>query len=168
MLYRIIFIALFSLLPVISYGQSKLILKEISFVFQYKDVSGTVGDFRSSSEVNLEDPSTSYFEGSVGVSSLKTGNFLRDWALKGRKYFNEDAYPRIYFKSDEVEDLGEGIRVKGQLTIKGTTNPLIINFKTTERGLSGKTELYTSDYGIFIKKNREENKVLISMVFELE
>ena len=147
--------------------QANLTTPEISFVFEYKDVAGTIADFRSSSTVDIEILENSYFEGSVGVGSLKTGNFLRDWAVKGRKYFNEDDFPRIEFRSTKVLKSEEGIRVEGQLTMKGKTNPMIIQFQRTEKGLTGTAELYTSDYGISIKKKREENKVTITMRFEL-
>ena len=168
MFYRIISIAFISLLPAIAFGQSELAINEINFVFDYKDVAGTVADFRSSSKVDTENLGDSYFEGSVGVGSLKTGNFLRDWAIKGRKYFNEDEYPRIQFRSTKVLDTDEGIRVDGLLTMKGKTKPFVILFQRTENGLLGTAELYTSDYGISIKKKREENKVSITMKFKLQ
>lgn len=168
MLYRIIFLVFLSCIPAVSLTQSRLVAKEIRFHFEDKDVAGTIADFRSDSEVNLENLSNSFFKGSVGVSSLKTGNFLRDWAIKGRKYFNEDEYPRIFFDSTEVTETEEGIRVKGVLTLKGKTKPFVIRFRETERGLSGQAELYTSDFGISIKKKREENKVVVIMDFELE
>ena len=164
---RIIFIVFLSILPVFCLGQADLTSQEISYVFEYKDVAGTIGDFRSSSKVDMEKLEDSYFEGSVGVGSLKTGNFLRDWAVKGRKYFNEDDFPRIEFRSTKVLKSEKGIRVEGQLTMKGKTNPLIIQFQRTEKGLTGTAELSTSDYGISIKKKREENKVTVTMKFEL-
>lgn len=166
--YRIIFLLFLSCFPVLASAQSRLELKEISFNFEYKDVSGTIADFRSDSKVDLENISGSVFKGSVGVSSLKTGNFVRDWALKGRKYFNEDEHPRIYFESTEVTKSNEGIIAKGLLTIKGKTNPLIIVFRETGNGLRGQAELYTSDFGVSIKKEREENKVFITLDFLLE
>ena len=165
---RFIFILTLFLLPTISWGQGKLVFKEISFVFQYKDVAGAVADFRSTSEVNMVNISDSYFKGSVGVSSLKTGNFLRDWAIKGRKYFNEVEYPRIDFQSTSVAETAEGFKVEGLLTMKGKTKPLVIYFKKTGKGITGSAELFTSDYGISIKKEREENKVVINLEFGIE
>lgn len=162
------FLFLLICLPAIVSGQDKLVLKEISFVFDYKDVSGTVGDFRSTSRVDIDKPENAFFEGSVAVQTLKTGNFLRDWAIRGRKYFNEEQYPRIFFKSIRVTGTSEGLKATGLLTMKGTTNSLLIHFKRTKEGLIGQAELYTSDYGIAIKKKREENKVTITMAFELK
>ncbi|MCE2612199.1 YceI family protein [Flavobacteriaceae bacterium D16] len=165
---RIYILFLLTGLPVISGAQDNLVLKEISFIFDYKEVSGTIGDFRSSSIVDVDEPKNSYFEGSVSVASLKTGNFLRDWAIKGRKYFNEDQYPRILFRSTEVSSTADGLKVTGLLTMKGNTNPLVIHFKMNEAGLIGQAELFTSDYGISIKKERAENKVLVTLEFQTE
>ncbi|MBT8203755.1 MAG: YceI family protein [Eudoraea sp.] len=162
--------ALFLILgmPVVLLGQQNIKMKEISFVFESKEVQGSIGDFQSMSIIQTDDINQSVFEGSVGTSSLKTGNFLRDWALKSRKYFNESQYPRIYFKSTAVSEDTEGIRVEGLLTLKGKSNPLTIYFKRENGQLVGTAELYTYDYGIQIKKKRAENKVRIRFVFDLE
>ena len=155
-------------MPAILLGQQELKMNEISFVFESKEVEGSVGDFRSVSRIDMDNISNTVFEGSVGAASLKTGNFLRDWAIKNRKYFNVDEYPRIHFKSTEVTRKPQGIRVVGKLTIKGNTNPLTIDFEWKNGQLIGTAQLFTSDYGIQIKKNREENKVRIRFVFDLE
>ena len=154
--------------PLLLLGQQSLKLREINFVFEYKDVTGTIGDFRSVSKIDIDDFSNATFEGSVSTASLKTGNFLRDWSLKGRKYFNEDDYPRIHFKSTGVSEIEDTIEVEGVLTMKGNSNPLSIIFKQENGQLIGSATLYTSDYGIQIKKKRAENKVRIAFVFDLE
>lgn len=164
---RYSFFVLLIFLPAFLIGQQTLKMKEISFVFESKEVQGSIGDFHSTSSIDMADITNAVFEGSVSTSSLKTGNFLRDWSLKSRKYFNEDEYPRIYFKSTEVTENAEGIRVEGLLTIKGNTNPLSIVFRRENGQLEGIAELYTSDYGIQIKKNRAENRVRIRFAFEL-
>ena len=154
-------------LPTILLGQQALKSGEISFVFESKNVSGNISDFRTSSVIDQEDFTRSVLEGSVGVQSLKTGNFLRDWALKSRKYFDESEYPRIHFKSTTISEVQEGYEVAGILTMRGTSNPMKILFKNVNRQLSGSAVLYTSDYGINIKKEREDNRVKIAFVFEL-
>lgn len=140
----------------------------ISFVFISKDVNGSIDGFRSSSTIDLENPSRSKFEGSVAVESIKTGNFLRDWSLKGGKYFNKDDYPRMAFESTEVKKEDDRIIVKGELTIKGITKTLTIQFQKKGNRLIGTASLYCSDFGIHIKKKREDNKVDITMAFTME
>ncbi len=155
-------------IPLLVQGQQNLIARQISFEFLSKNVSGTIADFQSESSLDLSNPANTSFKGSVGVESLKTGNFLRDWALKGRKYFNEDDFPRIYFKSTEVNESDNGYRVRGTLTLKGTGLPLTINFQRNGNLLEGETELYTSDFGIVIKKKREDNLVKVRLQLEIQ
>ncbi|MEO0526233.1 MAG: YceI family protein [Bacteroidota bacterium] len=140
----------------------------ISFIFLAKDVNGTIAGFDSDATIDLENPSNSKFKGSVAVETLKTGISLRNWHLKGKKYFNEKKYPRIFFESSQVEKNEGNIRVRGKLMIKGITKTITIVFKKKGNQLVGTTSLYCSDYGINIKKKREDNKVKIKIVLDLK
>ncbi|MGI9552771.1 MAG: YceI family protein [Aurantibacter sp.] len=139
----------------------------VTFNFVSKDVDGSLSGFNSSSTIDFENPENSKFKGSVAVKSIRTGIFLRDWSLKGRKYFDEDEHPRIYFESTSVFSTSDGFSVKGTLTIKNIDKPITINFKKNNSRLIGTTTLYSSDFGINIKKKREDNKVNVRLVFDL-
>lgn len=141
---------------------------EIRFVFLPKEVDGSISGFQSHSDIDLEQPERSKFNGSVAVETLKTGIFLRDWHLKGGKYFDKKKYPRITFESEKVFRDDEQLIVDGQLTLKGTTKPLRFLFRTKGNQLIGTATMYTSDFGIHIKKKREENKVEISIVLKVD
>jgi len=139
----------------------------ITFNFVDKDVDGHISGFESSSTIDFENPENSKFKGSVTVKTIKTGIFLRDWSLKGGKYFDEDNHPKIYFESTEVSSTSKGFTVKGMLTIKNTDKLISIDFKKTGNQLIGTTTLFSSDFGINIKKEREDNQVDVKFVFEL-
>jgi len=139
----------------------------ITFNFVNKDVDGRISGFASSSTIDFENPENSKFKGSVNVKTIKTGVFLRDWSLKGGKYFDEDQFPKISFESNEVSASSDGFLVKGMLTIKKTKKPISIDFKKDGNQLIGTTTLFSSDYGINIKKEREDNKVIVQLVFDL-
>ncbi len=149
------------------HAQSEIESAEINFMFVSKDVDGTISGFRSESTIDVNDINNSQFSGSVSVETLKTGNFLRDWSLKGGKYFDEDDHPRIRFESTEVTGHEGGFQVNGQLTIKGTTKDISIEFKRSGNKLIGTTNLYSSDYGIKIKNKREDNLVEVKMILTL-
>jgi len=140
----------------------------ITFNFVNKDVDGHISGFESSSTIDLENPENSKFKGSVTVKTIKTGIFLRDWSLKGGKYFDENEHPKIYFESTEVSVTSVGFSVKGKLTIKNIEKSITIDFKKTGNQLIGTTTLFSSDFGINIKKEREDNKVLVKLVFDLD
>ncbi|WP_411030659.1 YceI family protein [Spongiimicrobium sp. 3-5] len=148
-------------------AQKTAILKDasVSFVFVSKDVDGHIGGFQSNSVIDLDNISGSNFEGSVRVETIKTGIFLRDWSIKGRKYFDKDKYPTIHFKSDTVKLQGDKIIITGQLTIKKTTKTIDIAFSRENNQWMGTTSLYSSDFGINIKKKREDNLVRVSLTF---
>lgn len=146
----------------------KISSAEVSFVFVNNDVAGTLTGFTSSSSIDLAHIENSSFKGAVDVKTISTGNSLRNWSLRRGKYFDVDNYPKITFESTSVEKQEDTFIVKGKLTIKEVTKEVTFNFEKSENMLIGKTSLYSSDYGISIKKNREKNKVLVKLVFQLK
>ncbi len=152
------------------YAQHKvdIVSAEISFTFMSNGVKGILSGFNSSSTLDLENLEASKFKGSVAVETIKTGNFLRDWSLKGGKYFDADDYPKITFESLSVDKTDNGLTVKGQLTIKETSKQITIGFTQIKNKLIGTTTLFSSDYNINIKKKREDNKVVVSIVLSLD
>jgi len=139
----------------------------ISFTFVAKDVNGTLEGFTATSTIDWENPENSVIEGAVLSKTIKTGNFLRDWSLKGSTYFNVDDYPTISFKSTAVKKEGNVLLIDGDLTIKGITKPISIRFTKTGKKLKGTATLFSSDFDITIlKKGRISNKVLVR--FDLE
>lgn len=161
------FLILFLLVANALSAQQSITSARIEFVFVSKDVDGTIEGFQSSSKVIPEELTSSVFEGSVAVNTLKTGNFLRDWQLKNSKYFDEEAYPLITFKSTEVTSNKTGFEVIGTITIKGISKILRWNFEKDGNTLRGSATLFSSDFNINIKKGRQENKVEINLIFEL-
>lgn len=141
---------------------------KISFVFLNNDVSGTIAGFSSSSTINTTDMTKSVIKGSVDINTLDTDNSLRNWSLKREKYFNAETYPKITFESSSIQVDGNNIAVLGQLTIKGVTKKLTFKFSKKENQLIGTTTLYSSDYGIEIKSDREKNQVDVKIVLNLK
>tara|TARA_R110002167_G_scaffold54350_1_gene154830 strand:+ start:3448 stop:3957 length:510 start_codon:yes stop_codon:yes gene_type:complete len=151
-------------------AQDKTVIEtsEITFFYHSHKVNGSLGGFTSDSHIDLDNPVNSTFQGAVATETLKTGNFLRDWSLKGGRYFDIDTYPEITFVSSVVSPTKDGFSVQGDLTIKDVTRPIAIAFKRDGRTLTGTTTLLSSDYGINVKKKPEENKVTVTMVFTLK
>ncbi|GMN08917.1 YceI family protein [Croceitalea sp. MTPC9] len=149
-------------------SQTTISKAKISFEFVSKDVKGTIEGFESSSKIDFDNPENSFFSGSVAVKTLDTNNGLRNWSLKSGKYFDEDDFPRIEFESSAVNPKDDGYLVKGNLTLKGTTKPITIVFAKQGNQLKGTTSIYCSDYGIKIKKKREDNLVRITLLFDIK
>ncbi len=149
-------------------AQANISNAEVSFEFVSKEVKGSIAGFTSSSSINFDTPENSSFTGSVAVETLDTNNGLRNWSLKSRKYFDEDAFPRISFESTAVSQNETGYTVKGNLTLKGITKPITISFTKKGNQLKGLFEIYSYDYGIKIKKKREDNLVKVVLLFDLK
>ena len=150
------------------YGQ-RIANANISFTFVAKDVDGTIDGFSSTSTIDWDTPENSVIEGTVLSETIKTRNFLRDWSLRGSKYFNADEHPKISFKSTTVKRENDALLVNGNLTIKGITKPITIRFTKNGKKLLGTTTLFSSDFDITIlKKGRESNKVRVQFNLELE
>lgn len=141
---------------------------EISFVYLSSKVDGTLKGFKSASTIDLEYVTDSKIEGSVATETIKTGNFLRDWSLRGGSHFDVDNFPNITFKGGKVTATPSGFSVIGNLTIKDISKPITLLFIREGNKLIGTTSLNTSDFGLPIKKKREDNKVDVKMVFVLK
>jgi len=158
MKYRIA-IVLFILSTLLARAQvtSQILSAEVRFTFVNNDVDG-----------DFDQIENSRLKGSVQVETIKTRNSIRNWSLRRSKYFDVNTYPTITFESTSVQQEGEIILVKGKLTIKDVTKDVNFEFERNDTQLVGKTTLYSSDYGINIKSDREKNKVLVKLVFQLK
>lgn len=67
---------------------------------------------------------TASIEGVVDATSLTTFGAERDAHLQSPDFFDTERYPQLRFESTSVEANGDGLTVKGDLTIKGVTRPV--------------------------------------------
>ena len=93
----------------------------------YAKVKGSFGNFYGSIYYNPDAPSQTSVTFQVDVESIDTNNDWRDKDLKSKNWFLAEEYPHIHFSSTEVIKEGEGFEVKGDLSIKETTQE--ISFK---------------------------------------
>lgn len=164
--FIIIFLLIVTIGQLHSQNEGVLTDPQISFTFVSKNVEGTIAGFSSSSKIDRSNLSNSKFKGSVETKTLDTGNFLRNWSLRGSKYFDVDTYPTISFESESISENDEGITVEGQLTMKGVRKPINMLFKEIDGRLIGTTALFSSDFGIeVLKKGREAHKVTVELSF---
>ncbi len=140
----------------------------ISFLFESKKVKGTIGDIQSSSSIDLDNFENSSLEGSVAITTLKTGNFLRDGHLMWEKYFYRKKYPRLYFKSETItKKANNEYVVVGELTVKGIRKVETFNVLLKNAQLKVTGTINTADYGVVIEKQKEKNTVTVEMNFEI-
>lgn len=143
---------------------------EVRFAFPSKKVKGTFTEFNFPNSVHLDSLQPQEWKADIQVGSIETGNALRDWHLMSKKYFNRKEYAVIEFQANSVQKTSYGYQIKGFMRIKGIRKALEFRVEPSSRTgyYTAKGELLSSDFGIWIKKEKEENKVSFQISFGLE
>lgn len=123
-------------------------------------VSRVRGSFNQWSGTLVADPAN-LAGGSVEVriqtASIFTNNERRDNHLRSDDFFDAANHPEITFRSTRVETRGGELRVHGDLTIRGTTRPVVLEGEMLEVtgapgqrriGFEAVTRINRMDYGV--------------------
>jgi polyisoprenoid-binding protein YceI len=142
-------------------------------------VRGSFNEYEGEGYFDAENPAASHLNLTIKAASIDTRNADRDAHLRSNDFFDMDNYPEITFRSTSVEPAGESTyRVAGDLTIKGTTNPVefeleltgsaVDPFNNQRIGLEGSTTVNRKDWGVNFNAPLETGGVLISEKVTLE
>lgn len=79
-------------------------------------------------EIDLEPdrPETAHVRVTIPVASLSSGDDKRDGHLRSADFFDGEKHPEIVFASTGVQRAAAAFRVTGDLTIRGTTKPVVV------------------------------------------
>lgn len=105
-------------------GHSAVIWRSRHFGAGY--TYGWFRDFKGSFVVDA-DPAKQSVELTIQVGSVDSALAKRDDHLKGPDFFNAAQFPTITFKSTKVEAAGAGLKVTGDLSMHGVTNPVTLD-----------------------------------------
>ena len=143
----------------------------VNFNYVSEETKGTFSGVSVTIDLNLLNLASSKIYGSANIESISTGNAGRDKHLKSKTYFNTKLFPTMSFKSTDFkiepadETHKEQTVVNGILNLKGFNKPAKFII-TTENGDSIlTTSIYADDFGVAIKKGRENSLVTIEMRF---
>ena len=142
-------------------------------------VRGSFGEFTGTATLDFDDASRSAAEVTVAVASISTGQQQRDEHLRTNDFFDAPTFPEITFRSTKVDKTGgDDFAMTGDLTIKGVTKPVTIEFEHTgvardpygnlRAGFDGKATINRSDWGISFNAALETGGVLVSDKITLE
>jgi polyisoprenoid-binding protein YceI len=142
-------------------------------------VRGSFNEFSGSGSFDAENPANSSLSLTVQAASIDTRNADRDAHLRSNDFFAMDQYPEITFNStsvDQVED--DRYAVTGDLTIKGVTRPVTVEFELAggavdpygnlRIGLEGSTTINRKDFGVTWNAALETGGVLVGEKVVLE
>jgi polyisoprenoid-binding protein YceI len=92
----------------------------------------------ASSRINLE----------VDVASITTGNSLKSWHAKRRKWFDAKNNPTISFVSSKFQKAAKGYVVTGKLKMRGVEREVSIPFSFSNKIFFGNFSVRRTDYNV--------------------
>jgi polyisoprenoid-binding protein YceI len=142
-------------------------------------VRGAFNDFEGSLRIDAQDPTKSSAKVTIQAASIDTRNADRDAHLKGNDFFAMDEYPEITFVSTAAEKVDDAnYRLTGDLTIKGVTKPVTVDFEFTGAandpwgnlriGFEGAVTINRKDWGVSWNTALETGGILVSEKVTLE
>jgi polyisoprenoid-binding protein YceI len=142
-------------------------------------VRGQFNDFEGTAHLDTADPSASSAKVSIRAASITTGQADRDAHLRSADFFDAETFPELTFVTTGVTRADASTwTVTGDLTIKGVTNPVTIDFESTGSakdpfgnlrvGFEGSTSINRKDWGLTWNAALETGGVLVSDKIKLE
>jgi polyisoprenoid-binding protein YceI len=142
-------------------------------------VRGSFNEFEGSGYFDAENPAQSHLQVTIEAGSIDTRNADRDGHLRSNDFFDMETYPQITFASTSVAPVDESTyRVTGDLTIKGVTKPVTIDFEyagtavdpfgNQRLGIEGSVVVNRKDWGVNWNAALEAGGVLVSEKVTLE
>jgi polyisoprenoid-binding protein YceI len=142
-------------------------------------VRGSFNEFAGTGELDLEHPSNSRIDLTIQTASIDTRNADRDAHLRSNDFFDMENHPQIRFVSTTTDRVdSDHYRVTGDLTIKGVTKPVSVEFEFTGAavdpygnqrvGFEGTTTINRKDWGVSWNAALEAGGVLVGEKVVLE
>jgi polyisoprenoid-binding protein YceI len=142
------------------------------------NVRGAFNDVTGSLHVDFDDTTKSTAEIVLKVASVDTRNTQRDDHLRSADFFDVEQFPEITFVSTDVSRDGDDWTIVGDLTVKGVSKPVTIEFESTGSardpfgnlrvGFEGGTAISRKDWGLTWNAALETGGVLVSDKVKLE
>lgn len=129
--------------------------------------------------LDFDDVTKSTATVSFDIASISTGQKPRDEHLRTNDFFDAGTFPKGEFVSTSVNKIDDdSFEMIGDLTLKGVTNPVTINWEHTgiatdpynnqRAGFEGRATINRKDWGITYNAAIETGGVLISEKINLE
>jgi polyisoprenoid-binding protein YceI len=142
-------------------------------------VRGHFGSFNADVHLDEENVANSTARIEIDAASIDTGNTGRDDHVRNSDFLEVETYPKITFVSTSAEKKnGDEFVLHGDLTIKGVTKPVSIDFEKTGAaedpwgnfrvGFEGKGKIDRTDWGVSFNAPLGTGGLVISEKVTLE
>jgi polyisoprenoid-binding protein YceI len=146
------------------------------FKVKHMMISNVKGQFTGISGVltlNADDIASSSVTATVDASTINTREPQRDAHLKSADFFDVERFPRLSFRSTQVQRTGDDeLAVTGELTIHGVTREVTFQVEgptvagrdpwgNTRIGLSATTNINRKDFGLAWNTTLETGGILV-------
>ena len=135
-------------------------------------VTGSLKSFTAQLTSEGEDFNNAHVSFEADLASIDTGNTDRDNHLKSADFFDAEQFPKISFTSTSINQEGDDLDVKGDLTIKGVTQPATLKVEfggiatdpwgNTKAGFTLSGKLNRSQFGLTWNAALETGGVMVS------
>jgi polyisoprenoid-binding protein YceI len=141
-------------------------------------VRGQFKDFTGEAVVDTANPAASKVVVNIKAESIDTGVADRDAHLRSADFFDVENYPEITFTSTDVSRDGNDWTIAGDLTIKGVTQAISIDFEASGSardpfgnlriGFEGQATISRKDWGLTWNAALETGGFLVSDKIKLD
>lgn len=141
-------------------------------------VQGSFKDFEGTAHLDDANPAASSVSLTIKTDSVDTGSADRDGHLASADFFDVATHPDITFVSTAVSRDDDEWTVVGDLTIKGTSVPVTVEFEylgtaqdpfgNVRVGFEGATTVNRKDWGLVWNAALETGGMLVSEKIKLQ
>ena len=153
---------------------------DISFRIRHfmSRVRGSFNQWTGTIQVDPQNWGSAQVEVVIQTASIDTEQERRDTHLRSNDFFAADSFPTITFRSTGVERAGDVVTLRGNLTMRGITRPIVLEGKflglQTEAngrqraGFEARTTINRMEYGVTWNRAAEGGGAVLGDEVEIE
>ncbi len=136
------------------------------------NVSGAFTKMAGTVEWDASNPLQSKVDVTIEAASVNTRNEGRDKHIRSADFFDVENHPTITFKSKRVEKGGDGLRLVGDLTLRGVTKEVVFDVEgptpevltqgTYRVGASATTRINRKDFGVNYSRTMDNGGLVVA------
>jgi polyisoprenoid-binding protein YceI len=119
-----------------------------SIKFDGGDPSGEFKGLKGTVSFDPNNLASSKFDATIDMTSINTGNGMKNTHAKSDKWFDAEKYPTIKFTSTSITKTASGYAATGTLDMHGVQKPVTIPFTFDNNEFKGSFEVSRMDFNI--------------------